>query len=119
MRALSERQRRDPVDHLVAQLLEVGVDARDLHAVERVCESIADPFEGCEIAADRCPISGHRVDESLTQPKVEPSAVDLGGRQVAELEIEGGLARIEGRVRRAPLSHVVEQVARFDAKPPR
>ncbi|MBA3401768.1 MAG: hypothetical protein H0U05_07255 [Actinobacteria bacterium] len=119
MRALSERQRRDPVDHLVAQLLEVGVDARDLHAVERVCESIADPFEGCEIAADRCPISGHRVDESLTQPEIEPSAVELSGRPVAELEIEGGLARIEGRVRRAPLSHVVEQVARFDAKPPR
>ena len=25
----------------------------------------------------RCPISGHRVDERLTQPKVEPSAVKL------------------------------------------
>ncbi|CAN5738867.1 hypothetical protein BH18ACT13_BH18ACT13_18070 [soil metagenome] len=76
----------------------MSIDPRDGDAGERVRDAVADPLERREIAADSRSVAGRRVDENLTQPEIEPRKVDLRGRPVRELEIEGGLDDVESGV---------------------
>jgi hypothetical protein len=54
--------------------------------------------EGGGVTGDRSPVLGGGVDQHLPGPQAHAVRVDLGRRTVAELEVEGGLLDLEGRL---------------------
>jgi hypothetical protein len=58
---------------------------------------LEDP-EGGGVTGDRSPVLGSGVDKQLSGPQVHAVQVNLGRRTVAELEVEGGLLDLEGRL---------------------
>jgi hypothetical protein len=61
-----------------------------------VDEPVADPLEHCDVAGDSGEVVCRCVDAQLLRPEVEAVGVDLGGRAIAEPEVEHGLRDVEG-----------------------
>ena len=76
---------------------EVGVDRRQVGAVERVREPVTDPFQGRDIASHSVDVPGAGIDEDLARPQLEAAEVDLGGVAVAQLEVERRLRHVHRR----------------------
>ena len=69
--------------------------------LERLDESVPDPFEHGDVSGDPVEILRGRVDTKLLRPQVEARRVDLGGGTVPKLKIGDGLREIERLLLRA------------------